>query len=184
MRILYWLALPPGLLAIVLAGVTIAARFSDGPIGPFPGGPLVSGVLVEGPDPDWSFARDIPEMDLQLLDPPRSRRIWLLVHEKRLFVLSGYMDTALGRWWKQWPLQAEQDPRAVIRVDGKRYARRLERIHDPALHDALAREARRKYGVSLTADVIARGGAWLYELQPRDGPASSGSDADGGFPLR
>ncbi len=73
--------------------------------------------------------------------------------------------------WKRWPAQAERDGRAVIRLDGKRYERRSVRIHDRALSEPLAAEARRKYGVPLTADAIEAGEAWLFELLPRDGAA-------------
>jgi len=168
MRFLRWSGWLFGLLLLGLAALALAARFSDGPIGPFPGGPLVSGALIQGSEPDWSFAQDIPEMDLQLLDPPQSRRIWLLVHDTRLFAISGYMDTTLGKWWKQWPLRAEADGRAIVRIDGERYERRLERVRDPALFEALASEAKRKYGAPITAEVMSRGGAWVFELLPRD----------------
>ena len=60
------------------------------------------------------------------------------------------------------------DGRAVVRLEGKLYARELVRILDDAeLFDALGTEARRKYGVGLTADVFRSGGAWLFELKPR-----------------
>ena len=160
------------LIGVVIVGfgvVAMAARFSDGSIGPFPGGPLESGEWVRGEEPDWSFARDIPTLDFQLVTPPRSRTIWLLVHDRRLFVVSGYMNTTLGGLWKQWPLEAESDPRAVIRVDGKRYARRLERIRAPELYAPLATEIRRKYGVPATPETFERGDTWLYELLPREG---------------
>ena len=59
------------LIPVVAVGtLAVSARFSDGPSGPFSGGPLVAGELVMGPEPDWSFARDIPDIELQLLDPP------------------------------------------------------------------------------------------------------------------
>ena len=48
-----WLLLGLAGLAAITA---MFARILDGPIGPFPGGPLITGELVSGPDPDWSFA--------------------------------------------------------------------------------------------------------------------------------
>jgi hypothetical protein len=169
MRILRWLGIVVAGLAVLVVVVAAAARFTDGGIAIFPGAPLESGPLVEGPEPegDWSFARDVAEMKLQLVDPPRSRTVWLLVHEGRLFVVSGYMKTALGRWWKKWPEQAERDGRVVIRVEGKRYERNAVRVHDIPLFEALAAEAKRKYGVELTARAIDRGAAWVFELLPR-----------------
>ena len=55
-----------------LGALAVSARFSDGPSVIFSGGPLVAGELVTGPEPDWSFARDVRTIELQLLDPPRS----------------------------------------------------------------------------------------------------------------
>jgi len=157
-----------GLIALIV-GLAVVARFIDGGIAIFPGGPLESGELVSGPEPDgdWGFARDVAEMTFQLVEPPQSRTIWLLVHEGRLFVVSGYMKTPVGRLWKKWPAQAERDGRCVIRLEGKRYERRAVRIHDRALFEPLTAEAERKYGIALTADGVADGEAWVFELLPR-----------------
>lgn len=168
MRIIRWLAIAVGVLALV-AGVGIAlARMGDGPIAIIPGGPLVGGELVTGDEPDWTFAREIGEMEFQLVNPPRSRVIWLLVHDTKLFIVSGYMNTPVGKLWKHWPAQAVLDGRAVIRIDGKRYERTVTRItDDPALIGALAAEASRKYGVEMTADMADTGDAWFFSLTPR-----------------
>lgn len=169
MRIARWIGAGLGALVILVLLTAVGARFSDGGIAVFPGGPLEGGELHRGPEPDWSALRDVPEIQLQLVDPPESRTVWLLVHDDRPFVVSGYMKTPLGRLWKQWPHEAEQDGRAVIRVGDTRYERRLVRIHDRALLEALAAEAHRKYGVEITADAIEAGEAWAFELEPRDG---------------
>ena len=88
----------------VVAFVTLAvsARNSDGPSTVFSGGPLVAGELVTGPEPDWSFARDIGTIELQLLEPPRSRLIWVIEYEGKVYVVSGYMGSRIGRLWKRW----------------------------------------------------------------------------------
>jgi hypothetical protein len=153
------------LLAIVL--VRIGARFMDGPYVLLPGGPLVAGEWVEGPEPDWTFARDIPEMELQLVEPPQSRTVWLQVVDGKLYIVSGYMNSTVGKLWKDWPEQAVADGRAVIRIDGKRYPRRLVRILDdrPTL-EAIAAEINRKYGAPLTADMAATGDAWFFAVEP------------------
>ena len=90
------------LLIPVTAVLTAAAkqRFADGPNRVFSGGRLMSGELHAGPEPDWSFVEDIGTIELQLLDPPRSRRIWTTEHDGKLYVWSGYMGTAVGRLWK------------------------------------------------------------------------------------
>ena len=71
------------LLLIPVTAVSTAAvkqRFSDGPNRVFSGGPLESGDLYSGPEPDWSFVNDIPTIEMQLIDPPTSRVIWTVEH--------------------------------------------------------------------------------------------------------
>jgi len=167
MRFVRWLALGLGMLAALVLVVALAAGFTDGGIAVFPGGPLEAGELHTGPEPDWTAVRDVPEIKLELVAPAESRTVWLLVHDGRPFVVSGYMKTPVGRLWKQWPAQAERDGRAVVRIDGTRYERRLVRIHDREIFEALSAEAQRKYGVSLPADAIEAGEAWVFELRPR-----------------
>lgn len=168
MKILKGFAGAIGAVLLLLAAVVFGARFGDGPTAIIPGGPLEAGELVTGAEPDWTFARDIAEMEFQLVEPPVSRTIWLQVHDRKLYVVSGYMNSAVGKLWKQWPAQAVRDGRAIIRIDGKRYERQLVRILDdqPVL-EGIAAEINRKYGAPLTADMAASGDAWFFALQPR-----------------
>ena len=158
------------LVAFVIAVVALvfAARLGDGPTAILPGGPLVGGEFYDGPEPDWSFARDVPEMEFQLVDPPVSRTIWLQVVDGKLYAVSGYMNSTIGKLWKHWPMQAEKDPRAVIRIEGKRYERKIVRLgpDDPALA-GIAAEVQRKYGAPLTPAMNATGDAWFYAFEPR-----------------
>ena len=158
------------LLLIPASAVLTAAakqRFADGPNRIFSGGPLVSGELHTGPEPDWSFVSDIPTIELQLLDPPRSRLIWTAEHDGKLYVWSGYMGTTVGRLWKRWPIQAERDGRAVLRIDGKRYERQLVRIQSGDVLDGIAGAIRDKYPSQTTRQAIEAGDAWLFEAAPR-----------------
>ena len=161
-------------LGMVLAGVvglllllTIAARFSDGPIAIIAGGPLESGELVTGDEPEWSFARDINTIEFQLLEPARSRTSWILEHRGKIYVPCGYMDSAVGRFWKKWPIEAAADGRAIARIEGKRYPRRLVRVGDEKLFGELTAEIERKYGVPSSGATIDAGGLWIFELAPR-----------------
>ncbi len=158
------------LLLIPVAAVMTAAakqRFADGPNRLFAGGRLVAGELHAGPEPDWRFVRDIDTIELQLLDPPTSRRIWAAEHGGRLYVWSGYMGTAVGRLWKRWPAQAERDGRAVVRIDGKRYERRLVRIESGAILDGISRAIADKYPSQVTRAAVEAGDAWVFEAAPR-----------------
>ncbi len=144
----------------------VSARFSDGPSALFAGGPLVAGELVTGPEPDWNFVGDVFTIELQLLDPPRSRVIYIADHEGKLYVVSGYMSSFLGRLWKKWPAQAERDGRAILRIDGKRYERQLVRIKSGAGLEGVMAEFSRKYGGMSTAAIESES-TWLFELAPR-----------------
>jgi hypothetical protein len=142
----------------------------------FGGGELVSGELVTGPEPDWRFARDVPTIELQLLNPARSRVMWVVEHEGKPYVVSAYMSSAIGRFWKRWPVQAERDGRAVVRINGKRYERTLKRIKTGPEVEGVAAELRRKYRYQVTPADIAAGTTWMFELAPRT-PATSGASS-------
>ena len=159
------------LLLIQVAAVGTAAvkqRFADGPNRVFSGGRLVSGELHTGSEPDWSFVSDIPTIELQLLDPPRSRRIWIAEADGKLYVWSGYMSTAVGRLWKRWPVQAERDGRAVIRIDGKRYERQLVRVKSGGVLDGVSAAIAAKYPSQTTRAAVEAGEAWVFEAAPRN----------------
>lgn len=158
-----------GLVVIVLAvvgSVTLAARFSDGPIGPFAGGRFTSGEIHTGAEPDWRHLADRQTVELQLENPPRSRTTWILTHDGRIYIPCGYMNSTWGRLWKQWPVEAEHDGRAILRVDGKLYPRELVRIRDGAQVPPLVAEIARKYHVPASPEAVSSGALWLFELTP------------------
>jgi hypothetical protein len=187
MGFLRWIGIALAVLVLGLVAVAIVARSLDGPLRAFPlallpGGPLRTGELVTGPEPDWSFARDIQEMEFQLLEPARSRITWLLVHEGKLYLASGYMNSWWGRLWKQWPHDAMKDGRAVIRIAGKRYEREAVRVTDPELFWPLIKESLRKYRLREDEPLpeplpsLESTGVWLFEMAPRSGaPTGTGS---------
>ena len=156
-------------LLIAIAGLAVGARFHDGPIAIFAGGPFASGELVTGPEPDWSFVHEVREVEFQLLDPPRSRTTWILDHAGKAYIPCGYMTTWWGRIWKRWPHEAAKDPRILLRIDGKLYERRLVRIEDGAVVAPLLEELSRKYagGRTIPMDAVTSGYLWLFELAPR-----------------
>ena len=160
---------------VAIGTLAITSGSADPPSAFFGGGPLVAGELVTGPEPDWSFLGDVGTIELQLLDPPRSRVIWVADYDGKIYVVSGYMGNPIGRLWKRWPVQAERDGRAVVRIEGKRYERTLVRIRSGA--DVLAgvsAELARKYGFGGPASIEA-GDTWLFELARRDSGTAGGS---------
>jgi len=150
-----------------VATAAVKARFADGPNRVFSGGPLVSGQLHSGAEPDWSFVNTIPTIEMQLLNPARSRRIWTVEHAGKLYVWSGYMGTTVGRLWKRWPVQAERDGRAVFRINGVRYERQLQRITSGDDLDGITAAITAKYPSQTTRSTIERGDVWLFEAAPR-----------------
>jgi hypothetical protein len=156
-------------LLVVIGGLLIGARFADGPIAIIAGGPFTSGELVSGPEPDWSFVRDVQEVEFQLLEPPRSRTTWILDHEGKAYIPCGYMTSWWGKLWKQWPREAEKDPRILLRIGDSLYERKLVRVREGPVVAPLLAELGRKYvgGREIPIEAVASGNLWLYELAPR-----------------
>ena len=173
-RLLYALFVIILLLTFALVSLAISARFSDGPSVIFAGGILESGELVTGPEPDWSFARDINLIELQLVVPPRSRTLWVVEYQGSLYLNSNYMGGLRQRLWKKWPSEAERDGRAILRIDGKRYERHLVRIKSGGAVEGVTKEFTRKYGVTMTPQEVEDGKLWLFELAPPQSNTSGG----------
>ena len=111
------------------------------------------------PVADWSFARDVQEVELQLASESRSRTVWVLVHQGQ-----AYVPCSLGfPPGKRWHEDADQDGRAMLRIDGRRYPVTLKRTDDPALGDALRAEVQRKY----TNVPSTSGGVWIFQVTSR-----------------
>ncbi len=157
------------ILVLLTGGLLIGARFADGPLAIVAGGPFQSGELVTGPEPDWSFVADIGEVEFQLLEPARSRTTWILDHQGKAYIPSGYMTTWWGRIWKQWPLEAEKDPRILLRVGDSLYERKLVRVHEGAMIAPLLTQLGQKYlgGSEVPLESVTSGYLWLFELAPR-----------------
>lgn len=156
--------------AVALATLRIENSNDDGASVVFPGGELVSGELYSGPEPDWSFTDEISTIELQLFDPASSRRIWILESQGRIYVVSGYMNSFLGRLWKHWAVQADEgDGRAIIRIGDTRYERRIVRVESGPELDGVTAKLTAKYNSPTTRESIEAGDGWVFELQPPQG---------------
>jgi hypothetical protein len=158
------------ILVVAIAALLIGARFSDGPLAIIAGGPFTSGELVTTPVSDWSFVHDIQEVEFQLLEPARSRTTWIIEHEGKAYIPSGYMTTWWGKLWKHWPFEAEQDGRILLRIGDDVYERQLVRVESGPELPALTAELGRKYAgaeTAIPADAVTSGYLWLFELAPR-----------------
>jgi hypothetical protein len=162
MALLRWLLrIVAGLLALV-ALIFLGARWHDGPLGPIPGGPLVAGDRVVEPVVDWSFAKDVGEVELQLDSESRSRTTWILVLDGQ-----AYVPCSLGfPPGKRWYRDAAVDGRAVLRIDGRRHLVVLEKLDDSAarqIEAAIRSEVERKYGRPPPSDA----GVWIFRVTSR-----------------
>jgi len=159
MTVVRWLLRAVALLVVLVALLFVGARFHDGPLGPIPGGGFRSGAVVAEAVNDWSFARDVPEIQLQLASEQGSRTVWILVDGNR-----AYVPCALGfPPGKTWYKHAAQDGRATLRIDGRRYQVTLTKTDDPALAERLRAEVQRKYKRLPPGE----GGVWIFRVDSR-----------------
>jgi hypothetical protein len=146
-------------IAVLAAAGYFGARLHDGPLGPLLGGPLRAGELVSEPVADWSFAKDVAEIELQLASQSRSRTVWILVHDGR-----AYVPCSLGYPpGKTWYRHAAEDGRATLRIAGRRYPVTLTRVEDESLAQALRAEVERKYPRVPPTDA----GVWVFRVASR-----------------
>jgi hypothetical protein len=164
MALLRWvLGIVVGVAVLIAISAGLVARVADGPVSILAGGPFTSGELVDAAPDDWSFATDVEEVELQLLEPARSRITWIVVHQGRPYIPCGFLNVPL---WKQWPHEAVKDGRALLRHDGKLYPLHADRVTDARLHAELGKLSAAKYG-------FGGGGApdpdqvWFFRLSPR-----------------
>lgn len=167
------------LVLVVLLGASLGAmRLHDGPVEFWPwftisiGGPFRSGEAAPSPT-SWEFLRDREEIEIQTLQPATSRTVWVPVVDGRLYIVSGYMSSTLGKLWKQWPTYLEQDNRIRIRVDGRIYEQRLARITEgPITAQVMSEVARKYFGAPAAVNpaagqAVTSGSVWLFEVVDR-----------------
>ena len=175
LKFLKWIGIIVAVLALSIGIFLFGMRFHDGPIEIITGGPFKTGELAAAPD-DWTFLTDRPEIEFQTMEPDSSRIVWLVVLDKRLYVISGYMNTDYGKIWKQWPHHLVADDRVIVRIDGALYEQRMVRMMEHPQLLELMRINYEKYaggdGSELTAEMvnegIAAGDFWLFEVVDRE----------------
>lgn len=168
-KILKWIAYTLSFLVLLIALFLFSMGFSDGPLEIISGGPFKTGELSPAPE-DWSFLKERNTIEFQTLDPTTSRTVWVASHEGRLFIVSGYMNQGYAAIWKQWPHYLEDDNRIILRIDGKLYEQRLERIMDDPAVIPVLNELSRKYlgGATVSSDEqVVQGDTWMFEVVDR-----------------
>lgn len=174
-KITKWVGVTFGAIVLLTAVAYGGMRVSDGPVEFFPwftisvGGAFRSGEVAESPS-NWDFIKERDEIEFQTLNPTSSRIVWVPVIDGKLYVVSGYMSSTIGRIWKQWPTYMEEDNRVLIRVDDTIYEQRLNRIMEGDIAAAVMSEVARKYfgapaGVNPAAGAaVTSGSVWLFEV--------------------
>jgi hypothetical protein len=166
MKILRWFGYAFVLFLTAISLLVVGARFGDGPVELVAGGPFKTGELITGSEPDWSFVRDEPTVEFQLLSPARSRTTWIIEHDGKIYIPCGYMTTAWGKIWKKWPIEAEQDGRALLRVNDKIYERNLVRIKTGPALEAVVTKLSAKYNVPATIEAVSSDSLWIFAMDP------------------
>ena len=79
----------------------------------------------------------------------------------------------LGKIWKQWPARIEDDNRIILRIDGKLYEQRLERVMGgPIVAEVMAQVGRKYLGgdgtvIPESEAAVTSGSAWMFEVVDR-----------------
>lgn len=153
--------------AIASAVFVFAMGFADGPWGVVPGGAFSESTK---PTPqDWSFTKNLDTVEFQLIDPVSSRTSWIMEHDNRAFIPSGYMNSTVGKLWKHWPIYAEKNGTALLRIDGEVYTVTLQRTKNPELLRPVMSELARKYisvepPLDSMLDEVSSNNLWVFEL--------------------
>ena len=164
--------------AVAIGTLRIQRSSADGATVVFPGGEMIAGEIHTGPEPDWSFTDDVFTIELQLNDPMATRRIFILESEGKIYVVSGYMKSTLGKIWKEWAFDADEgNNEGVLRVNNVRYPRQLVRIKKGDVLNGVSAKLLAKYSgvpTPVPAEAIATaradiedGNSWIFELIPR-----------------
>ena len=171
-----WIGLASAVILVLIAAAYGVMRMNDGPVEFYPwftisiGGPFRSGELTAAPE-SWEFLREREEIEIQTLNPTTSRTVWVPTVDDKLYIVSGYMNSSIGKLWKQWPAYMEEDNRILIRDEGKIYEQCLYRILDDAEKavPVLAELGRKYFGgsgeqVPGSEVAVTSGSIWMFEV--------------------
>ena len=136
-------------ITLVLGGMTISTliliRTTDGPIWGFPGGSF-SGEPEQIPVEDWSFAVDIDAVEVQIeSNPPRTIYTGILIHQG-----TAYLPVTLAPI-KRWHHIVSENPRILIRTEGRLIAAQAVEITDLDYLGELVLAGQAKYGAPFHA---------------------------------
>lgn len=115
---------------------------------------------MTAPVDDWSFASGEERLQIETRpDDPYSVNVWFVSHGSRLWVASVGGDVS------GWGEMMIADPRVRLRIDGKLYERKAERVTDQAEIDEVVVLYKTKYDYE--RDPKEEGQAVLFRMDPR-----------------
>lgn len=173
MTVIRWIALILLGTVVLLAAIARVARVSDGPIGPFPGGRFRTGEPASGTGQDLDLLARTPEVEIQLLHPPRSITTHVVVLDDQVYIPSGFVKVGpfvfLGQaFWKRWPTEVARNPQVILRSNGRLYERRAVKVVDPDLNRKLTERMAEKYALEFDQPPDPEK-VWFFHLEPRAG---------------
>ena len=150
-----------GVAAVATCLGWLATGLLDGPWGMLPGGRL-EGPAVGCETARWEEFAATRELELEVRPAsPRSMTTWSVVHEGELFVPADFLTP-----WKRWPHQVLNDDQVRLRLEGRIFECRAERVADAEQIEQLRLAIAAKY--DLQADGrAARIEVWWFRVLPR-----------------
>ena len=92
-------------------------------------------------------------------------KVWIIVDQGDLYIPSGFLKTI--PLWKQWPYEAIDDGRALIRIDEKVFPVQLVKIDDPALRLKLFKQLSEKYDLPAPSANPDPDDTWIFRADSR-----------------
>lgn len=174
------------IIVLLVLGVIIGSRFSDGPLGSVQGGAIRSGTLATQSSVDWKSELggiEGTEIEFHLVSTQRSRTTGSIVHNEQLYIpcdlgfmwrrFSGSTKLLLQTMYvlKTWHEDAMQDGNIVIRIGDNLYERQLMRVTDPELLGDLRAITERQVDGSYMGPLPDVSGdpdaIWYFRVDPR-----------------
>ena len=115
--------------------------------------------VVRSAEVDWSFARDVELASLQTARPPRSRAVWIVVHDGALYVATGIARRAT------WPAELREDPVVLVRILDRLFLRHATWVTDGTELATLREVVRDKYGAAPRSDDESSG---FFRMDPAE----------------
>lgn len=147
----------PALVTILI--LTLGA--CTGPLGPISGGHLAGASTP--PPPDWSFVNAVEVIQLETLpaSKPHSVNVWAGSVDGKLYIPTSLIRGSSDPIERDWVKNVIANPQVRIRINGKVYSLRAERVEDAATIDIVRTSLQLKYEIDVDDHFKA---GWIFRL--------------------